>query len=135
MKYKTHSQKETQKLAKKLAKNSEGNIYALIGDLGAGKTSFVQGFAKGLGIKDKIISPTFVLMRQYKIPRGNKFLYHIDLYRIEDINQLGIKEIMENPNNYVIIEWAEKIKNSLPKNSIKIFFEVIDKTSRQITLS
>lgn len=119
----THSEKETKELARKLAKKITHGVIALTGDLGAGKTTFVQGFAKGLGIKDKIISPTFVLIRQHKIPKSKKTLYHVDLYRIEeleDIKHLGIEEILKNPHNIVLIEWAEKMENLLPKGTVKI---------------
>lgn len=134
MQYITGSAYETKKLAEKLARKVHG-VVALIGRLGTGKTTFVQGFARGLGIRDKIISPTFVLMRQHKIPNSNKTLYHIDLYRIEkDFNQFGLKEILENPENIVLIEWAEKLKN-LPKNTKKIVIQSIGQNKRIVTLS
>ncbi len=87
-KYQSNSRYDTRKIALKLAKKEQGRVFALTGELGAGKTIFVQGFAKGLGIKEKMISPTFVLIRQYKIPETKKILYHIDLYRTEDTSGL-----------------------------------------------
>lgn len=119
--YISHSEEETKKIAENLAKHSRANIFALSGELGAGKTIFVQGFAKGLRITEKIISPTFVLIRQHKIPNSSKTLYHIDLYRLDQVDQidLGLNEIWSDPNNVVLIEWAEKL-TELPKNSIKI---------------
>lgn len=132
--YLTNSEKETKNLASKLAKKIHG-VIALSGELGAGKTTFVQGFAAGLGIKDKIISPTFVLIRQHKIPKSKKLLYHIDLYRIEkDFSQLGLEEILENTDNIVVIEWAEKLKN-LPKGTIRIVIQKQREDERLITLS
>lgn len=132
--YLTNSEKETKNLASKLAKKIHG-VIALIGELGAGKTTFVQGFAAGLGIKDKIISPTFILIRQHKIPKSKRTLYHIDLYRIEnDFSQLGLKEILENTDNIVVIEWAEKLKN-LPKGTIRIVIQKQREDERLITLS
>jgi len=129
----TYSEKETKDLAKKLAKKLTG-VIALIGELGSGKTTFAQGFAAGLGIKEKIISPTFVLIRQHRIPKTEKTLYHIDLYRIEKyFSKLGLKEILENPNNIILIEWAEKLKE-LPKNAIRILIQKQD-NKRVITLS
>lgn len=119
--YLTYCEKETKDLAAKLARDLHG-VIALTGELGTGKTIFVQGFAKGLGIKDKIISPTFVLIRQHKIPKSSKTLYHIDLYRLErlkDTRYLGLEEIWSNPNNIVLIEWPEKLKE-LPKGVVKI---------------
>ena len=133
-KFISHSEKETKNLAKKLAKKLTG-VIALIGELGSGKTTFAQGFAAGLGIKEKIISPTFVLIRQHRIPKTEKTLYHIDLYRIEeDFSKLGLKEILENPNNIILIEWAEKLKD-LPKSATKILIKKQDANKRVITLS
>lgn len=134
MQYITGSAYETKKLAEKLARKLHG-IIALTGELGAGKTTFAQGFAKGLGIREKIISPTFVLVRQHPIPNTQKILYHIDLYRLENFKELGLKEIMEDPNNIVLIEWAEKAKDLLSKNTIYINFKALDKNKREITLS
>lgn len=136
-KYISKSAEETKQIAAKLAKKNKGRIFALSGELGAGKTIFVQGFAQGLGITEKIISPTFVLVRQHPIPNTKKVLYHIDLYRLEDIkdiNQLGLSEIWSDPNNYVLIEWAERIKDFLPKETVKINIEKEDQ-NRIITVS
>lgn len=133
--FKTHSESQTKKLAENLAKKITSGVIALNGQLGAGKTTFVQGFAKGLGIKDKIISPTFVLIRQHKIPT-EKILYHIDLYRLEgkiNIKELGIEELI-NSNNLVLIEWADKIKEDLPKNKTVINIEKINEDERLITI-
>lgn len=124
----TSSSEETKQFAANLAKKFNGGILALSGELGAGKTTFVQGFAKGLGIKEKIISPTFIIIRQY--PTN---FYHIDLYRVENFQELGLKEILENPNNIVLIEWAEKIKD-LPKNTKKITIEKLEGDKRLITI-
>src|SRR3989304_1888357 len=119
-KYISNSDTQTKEIAAKLAKKSKSHVFALSGELGAGKTTFVQGFAQGLGIKEKIISPTFVLIRQHHIPNTKKVLFHIDLYRLEnitDLKSLGLEEILSNPNNIVLIEWAEKIKDTLPENT------------------
>lgn len=136
----TNNLEETQKLGEHLARNLSSNVIALYGDLGTGKTTFVQGVAKGLGIKNKIISPTFIIMRAYEIKSNNqkiKCFYHLDLYRIEnkkDLEELGIEEIMNDPQNVVVVEWAEKIKETLPKERIDIYFEYIDEKKRKITL-
>ncbi len=129
-KYISRSEDETKKIAAGLVKKTKGNIFALSGELGAGKTIFAQGFAKGLGIKDKIISPTFVLIKQY----GKNF-YHIDLYRLENFSQLGLEEILSNKNNVVLIEWAEKIEKLLPKNTVKINITKKGLYSRLISIS
>ncbi len=134
--FKTSSDKETKKIASDLAKKLSSKIIALEGELGAGKTTFTQGFAQGLGIKDKIISPTFVLIRQHQIPSSNKILFHIDLYRLEEplsISNLGIDEIL-NSGNYVLIEWAEKMKKDLPKNTTFIKIKKLSLNKRQIEI-
>jgi len=114
-------------------------IIALTGELGSGKTTFVQGLARGLGIKKRVLSPTFILMRQYAIrymPYAN--FYHVDLYRVEnekDVRGLGLSEIWSNPENIVAIEWAEKIKKILPKKRIDIRFNYLNNNQRKITIS
>lgn len=137
-KFITHSSQETRDLGVDLSKKFKSSVIALIGDLGSGKTTFVQGFAKGLGIKDKIISPTFVLMRQRKIPSSKKILYHVDLYRLENpshIKSLGLKDLFADPSAIILIEWAEKCKNLLPKNTIKIEFKILEQNTREIKVS
>ncbi|QQG41007.1 MAG: tRNA (adenosine(37)-N6)-threonylcarbamoyltransferase complex ATPase subunit type 1 TsaE [Candidatus Levyibacteriota bacterium] len=138
----TGSYKKTQSLGEEFVKRSHlvqgatltAKVVALHGDLGGGKTTFTQGIAKGLGIKRRIISPTFVVVRTYKI-KFKKF-YHIDLYRIQslkDIEGLGIEEILENPENIVVIEWAERLGDLLPKKRTDVYFEYLDKNKRRIT--
>jgi len=145
-KYTTKNFKETQKLGKELAKKilsmppvSAAVVLGLQGELGSGKTSFAQGFAKGLKIKEKILSPTFVIMKRFKIPANSKFenFYHIDCYRLKnekDILELGFKKIILNPKNIVAVEWPERIKGILPKNAILINFKFIDENKREIEL-
>jgi len=134
----TKSAEETQKvgrfLAEEFIKNKPNKnkavIIALEGDLGGGKTTFIQGFAKGLKIKDKITSPTFVIMKKYN------FLYHIDCYRIKDkdLLELDFKEIINNNKNIVVIEWAERVKKILPQNALWLKFEYLDKNKRKIII-
>jgi len=142
-KYKTKNSLETQDLGKNFAKEAllqplknTAVVLALHGNLGGGKTTFLQGLANGLGIKDKILSPTFVIMKRFKIPKSKfKNFYHIDLYRIEngkDAGSLEINEIIKNPENIVAIEWPEKIKKILPPKTIKISFKFIDDNNREI---
>jgi len=138
-KYITNNYKQTQKLGEELAKNileyapkKDAVVLCLHGNLGGGKTTFLQGFAKGLGIKERILSPTFVVMKRF----GN--FYHIDCYRLKnekDILELDWEKIISNPKNIVAIEWPEKIKKALPKNTIKINFKFIDKNKREIRLT
>ena len=137
-KYISKSEQGTKQFAQRFARKTKSKIFALTGELGAGKTIFIQGFAKGLGIKDKIISPTFVLIRQHKIPNTGEVLYHIDLYRLENIKSLeslGLGEILTDPNNIVLIEWAEKARQLLPKDTIKIDISKGEGQNRIITIS
>lgn len=138
MKFISHNPQETQQIAKKLAqKYRQGKVLALIGPLGAGKTTFTQGFAQGLKIQNRLISPTFVLMRQYQLPQNPQGkLFHIDLYRLDNISQiddLGLSEIFANPKNIVLIEWAEKLKK-LPENTVTISFKTLSANSREIEI-
>lgn len=135
--------KDTQRVGKLLAKNlCGGEIIGLIGDLGAGKTTFIQGVAKGLNIKEKIKSPTFVILKKYKIPKHKtvKYLYHLDLYRLpkisaKKINNLDfdLNEIVKK-DSVVFIEWVEKITSLLPKNWIKIEFKYSGNNKRKIVI-
>lgn len=139
MEIKTASPKETQKVAKDLAKTlTGGDVVALFGDLGAGKTTFVQGLAQGLGIKRKITSPTFVFMRSYPFFKKGKEMtfYHIDLYRGEekaDFAALGLDEIF-SPDSIVVLEWAERLENFLPKARINVKIETVDTKTRRINV-
>lgn len=104
-----------------------GEIFALKGQLGSGKTTFVQAVGKELKIKHKITSPTFSLMNRYKVSIAGKtkHLYHLDLYRTEttkEIKALGLMEFLGSSEAIVFIEWAEKMKNILPKKTIWINF-------------
>jgi len=136
----TNSFEETQKLGKEFAKTLKGGeLIALYGNLGGGKTTFVQGLALGLGIKRRIISPTFIIIRSYRVLINKKIknFFHLDLYRIEtrsDIRGLGIDEIIGNSNNIIVVEWAEKMKDFLPKKRIDIYFEYLDENKRKIKL-
>lgn len=126
----TKTAQETRNYGKKLAeKIKNGGVVCLYGDLGAGKTTLVQGIAKGLGIKQKITSPTFVIMRQYSN------LYHLDLYRLnsfEEIKILGVEEIWQNKNNILVIEWPEKIEKILPKNRLVIYLKLLENNTHEI---
>ncbi len=135
----TKSAEETQKLAEKLAeKYKDGAIIALSGPLGAGKTTFAIGFAKGLGIKSPLISPTFILIKEYQLPfRSYAKLYHIDLYRLEGRQQLldlGLKDLFDNSENIILIEWAEKLTKFWSKPVIKINLEYLSESKRKITI-
>ena len=143
----THSAQETQELGEKISANLKpGDALALYGDLGSGKTTFIQGLAWGLGIKKRVISPTFVFIRQYEIRETQNVkrityhlsrFYHVDLYRIEkveDARGLGLEEIFADKEAIVVIEWADRIKEILPKKRVDIFFEYLDENKREIKI-
>lgn len=139
MKKITNSSEETKKIGQEFAKEiKNGTTILLFGDLGAGKTTFVQGFAEGLGIKDRILSPTFVLQRIHDVDSENiKRLNHMDLYRIEDptkIENLGIEELYDDPKSITIIEWADRLLSFKPKNGYRIFIKNLGEEEREITI-
>ena len=139
-KYITYSATQTKSLGKKIIQklseeNKEAVVIALKGELGSGKTTFVQGIAKGLGIKDKILSPTFVLMKKYKIPNSQKRFYHIDCYRIkraQDLSALSLQKLFSDSQNIIVIEWAERIEKILPKDAIILNFKNREQNQREI---
>lgn len=112
---------------------------ALSGDLGAGKTTFVQGFLRGLGFKRRAQSPTFVIMRRHSLPRGTrrfKNVFHVDAYRLKrgrDLGMLGFKEVLADPRNIVLIEWPERARGILPRPALRIAFRH-GKTERERTI-
>lgn len=104
-------------------------IICLYGDLGSGKTTFAQGFAKGLGITTRLLSPTFIIVRRYSLIERGGFLYHLDLYRLESIKglrELGLSEILTDKDSIVLIEWADKLGDLLPKERIDVRFSVTE---------
>ncbi|MBI4033950.1 MAG: tRNA (adenosine(37)-N6)-threonylcarbamoyltransferase complex ATPase subunit type 1 TsaE [Candidatus Brennerbacteria bacterium] len=120
----------TKKLAALLAKEISkykgkgALVIGLTGNLGSGKTTFIQGFARGLGISRRLLSPTFLIIRNYKLKAKNwKLLYHIDCYRLkkpQELVALDFKKITADPKNIVIVEWAEKTRRLLPKKMVWI---------------
>lgn len=125
---------ETQELGKLIASFSfRGEVITLKGQLGAGKTTFSQGFAKGLGIEGVINSPTFNIVKCYfnsSIP-----LYHIDAYRLEDLHQdLGLEEYIEG-DGVCLIEWAEFILEVIPSELLKINIEILENEERKIDIT
>ena len=123
---------QTKSIAEALAKTFLGSqqkkgatVVALAGELGSGKTTFTQGFAKGLGVEERILSPTFLIMRKFEI-RNSKFenFYHVDCYRLDnpakELLHLGFKKILADPRAIVIVEWADRIKSIIPKYTLWI---------------
>jgi tRNA threonylcarbamoyladenosine biosynthesis protein TsaE len=133
----TYSVKETKKLGEKIGKRLKGKIvFALTGDLGSGKTSFVQGLARGLEVPNDyyITSPSYTLINEYP---GRHPLFHVDLYRLEDpvdFEDIGLYDILDD--NYVVaIEWADRIRQQLLPDHVTIKFEMSGDTSREICMS
>lgn len=135
----TKTEKETYKLAENvIEKIKNGGTIFLIGDLGTGKTVFTKGIAHALGInKFSVKSPTYTYIRKYELKNGQNF-YHIDLYRINNMDELllhEINELAENKKNIIVIEWADRMDNFFQKEKIKVLFEYIDDSKRKITIS
>ena len=121
------SPEKTQLFASELARDIKpGTVIALVGNLGAGKTTFSKGFAKGLGFTDHVLSPTFKLISEYI---GNINLYHIDCYRIDtsfDFLNIGGEHYLNPIDGITLIEWPERINNLWSDDWIFIYFEIIE---------
>ncbi len=116
----------------------KATLVTLSGELGAGKTSFVQGAAAALGVSDPVTSPTFVLEKIYELPEGGSFkkLAHIDAYRLksgEELAALGFSELMKTPGTLVLLEWPERVEDTLPLASAAITLSVPESGGRTIT--
>ncbi len=133
MEYIVHSVEETHNIAKQVAQKLKGQeIILLNGDLGAGKTTFTKGLAKALGIEDVVTSPTFTFMKEYN---GRLNLYHFDMYRVEEVDELyelGLNDYLGMEGGVCVIEWN---KFEGIKNPIIIDIEVIDDNTRKITIN
>lgn len=135
MKFISRSVKQTEEIAFELAKKlKKGDCIAYRGELGAGKTAFTRGLAKGLGIEDDVMSPTFSLVNQYE---GDVILYHFDMYRIEnedDLYMTGFFDYLDS-DGILAIEWSENIASALPEDTIFVTIEKTDDgNTREITI-
>lgn len=128
-KVRTKSVRETSAVAKRIAadlgksKNRKNAVVmGLFGELGAGKTTFIKSLVRGLGNKSRVVSPTFILMRSFPAKKPYRKIYHVDAYRVSEksLRQLGLKDIIRDPENIVLIEWADRVKKLLPKDSILV---------------
>lgn len=141
----TKSAQETADLGQKIGASlsrttnrEQAGIYCLFGELGSGKTTFAQGFALGLGLTSRLLSPTFIIVRRYSIERKFIYFYHIDLYRISSPNELeglGLTEILSDPKSVVVIEWAEKLADTLPKNRVDVSFKVHENGDHRVNVA
>jgi len=141
MKITTKSKAETEQIGLKLAKKVRGgDIFGLIGNLGTGKTCLTKGFAKGLGIRSSISSPTFILLKQYAVKKtAIKNFCHVDVYRLhtaQDIFDLGLLEYLKRKDTVTIIEWADKLIPLLTQfRTTFLTFSLINTTTREITIT
>lgn len=133
--YISHSSEETIGFAENLAKmlaQAKGTVLTLEGDLGAGKTTFTKGLAKGLEIKRTVNSPTFTIIKEYK--DGVLPLYHMDVYRLEESDEdLGFDEYFHG-DGITVVEWAKFIENQLPEEFLDIKIIYVNETNRKIIL-
>lgn len=126
----SQNSQDTLAIAAKLAKHlvagmprTAAVVVALRGDLGAGKTTFTQGFARALGVRELPKSPTFNLAKRYAIPGTPYALWHLDCYRLEgrgDLNAMDMYTVFADPNNIVLIEWPERIGDGLPRDHVEV---------------
>lgn len=131
----TENPEETQSLGYEIGtyiqkQQVEGaRIVALYGELGSGKTTLLQGFARSLGLNDRLLSPTFVLMRSYELAQ-NRMFHHMDLYKItslEELRSISFQELITDANNIIAIEWADRLGFSLPSYRIDIQLQITEK--------
>ncbi len=129
----TNSPEETEKLAAKLASTLCGTeVIAMFGGLGAGKTAFTRGLASGLGIEDRVSSPTFALVNEYS---GSFRVYHFDMYRVsgwDDLYSTGFFDY--EGSGIMVIEWSENIESYLPEDRIEIRIKVLSENTREILI-
>ncbi|MCX6795008.1 MAG: tRNA (adenosine(37)-N6)-threonylcarbamoyltransferase complex ATPase subunit type 1 TsaE [Candidatus Falkowbacteria bacterium] len=139
----TKNETETFNLGQKLGEKCRGGeVFALIGELGAGKTKLLQGLAQGLGVKAKVNSPTFNIMKVYPIKRADanrklKIFCHIDAYRLksaQDLISLGVEEFFNSPDTVTAIEWGEKVKEIWPKKATVIKIKMLGKNTRSMSI-
>ena len=131
----SRSEAETENFAAALAERlAPGAIVALEGDLGAGKTVFARGFARGLGITEPVSSPTYTIVQEYALAGGGR-LYHLDLYRIgapEAALAFGVDEFFDDPEAYTLVEWPERVGSLIPARALKVTVRHRGETEREL---
>lgn len=130
-----HSEQEMLEFAGSFTQTSNAKVIELIGDVGAGKTTFVRGLAKALGIKEEITSPSFTISKAYCLPSDGN-LVHYDFYRLSDPGIMldDLKENLNDPKNIVVVEWGESVANILPENRTKIEIRHLSDNTREVIL-
>ncbi len=139
MEFKAYNLNDTRTLARDVLASLDGrNVILLKGDLGAGKTTFAQGILEEIGAEGPFTSPTFVVMKDYKLKSNNVFekVYHFDCYRIglDDLKDLSWEEIINDKRNLVIVEWPERIEGAFYKNVVNIKIEILDENERKFII-
>ena len=132
--YLTHSEAETEQAGADFARAlPDGKVVAMYGELGSGKTAFVRGMARGMGLTCRVSSPTFTIVNEYEGPRE---LIHFDMYRIsgwEDLYSTGFFDYMD-AGTILAVEWSENIENALPEHSIRVSFSRLSDNQREIDI-
>ena len=135
MEYITHSPEETEAIGEKLAKNlAPGTVLAYRGDLGAGKTAFTRGLARGLGYRDSVTSPTYTIVNEYL--GGRLPLFHFDMYRLasdDDLWDIGWEDYLER-GGVCAVEWSENVTDALPEDTVWVRIAREGDTGRSITI-
>jgi len=132
-------------LARRLSKTThdQATVVGLEGELGAGKTTFAQAFARSVGVEEYITSPTFVIMKSYELKKGFseknawKYMVHIDAYRLVDgggLAQLGVGELFAKSDRVILIEWAERVRDILPEDHITVHIDHVEDSVRKINI-
>ncbi|MGM0482611.1 MAG: tRNA (adenosine(37)-N6)-threonylcarbamoyltransferase complex ATPase subunit type 1 TsaE [Patescibacteria group bacterium] len=140
----TESEEETREAAKEILgkiingqTRHKATVLALFGDLGSGKTVFVKGISEALGIKERVVSPTFIIERRYSVNYERfSLLIHIDAYRLEkgdDLSALNWRQELEKKDRIVCLEWPENVKEELPRDIFSVYFSALSKERRLIT--
>ena len=133
----SRSEAETEAAGVELAREMPpGSVVLLDGDLGAGKTVFSRGFARGLGVVEPVSSPTYTIVQEYELAGGNR-LYHMDLYRISDEHAalgFGVDEFLSEPGAISLVEWPERISGLLPDDAVRVELKHRSETEREIRI-
>jgi tRNA threonylcarbamoyladenosine biosynthesis protein TsaE len=133
----SRSETETENAGFRLARRLDrGSVVLLWGDLGAGKTVFSRGFARGLGVTEVVSSPTYTIVQEYELPGGGR-LYHLDLYRISGVEAalaFGVDEFLDDPHAVALVEWPGRIEGILSRNAVHVRLEHLADRERRITI-
>jgi tRNA threonylcarbamoyladenosine biosynthesis protein TsaE len=144
--YKSFSSEQTRNFGKRFAKGilasrskNTSKVLLLQGQLGSGKTTFVQGLLRGFGLRRRVASPTFVLMRRFRLANPRRFsIFHIDAYRLKsgkNLLDLGLREILNNPKNIILLEWPERVRRIFKGGFTRIRFRHGRKENERIIIT